>query len=141
MKALKLALVNDFAEILATDIPLFETENNAQAMTQKFVAECDAMAKIKQLAGGAMGDEIEALWYEHEHQLSFEAKIVKAIDKLEAQIQHNQADMATWTEWEKGRVYSGKLEEVCSIDPVIMDLCNWVLQDAKQKIDNDVSKG
>lgn len=46
------------------------------------------------------GEEIYHLFYEFEGKKTFEAKVANAIDKLEVQLQHNQADITIWEEIE-----------------------------------------
>lgn len=135
-KAIKIAIIHDLVEAIATDIPLFETQDNVQMQDQKRKAEEEAILMIEKMAGEAWGQELKALWYEHEHQSSFEAKVVRCLDKLEAQIQHNEANISTWTQWEKDRVFSGKLEEVSDFHAVTKMLCVHVLKEAQQKLDN-----
>lgn len=48
-----------------------------------------------------LGDEIFNLWIEFENKQTFEAKVANALDKLEAQLQHNEADICTWLDIER----------------------------------------
>jgi 5'-deoxynucleotidase YfbR-like HD superfamily hydrolase len=41
------------------------------------------------------------LWTEYEEQFSYENKFIKALDKLEAFIQHNEAKFESWEYQEK----------------------------------------
>ena len=45
-----------------------------------------------------VSDELAALYAEMDAQETPEAKLYKAIDKLEAVIQHNESPLSTWTE-------------------------------------------
>ena len=134
-KAIKMAIIHDLVEVIATDIPLFETQDNVVMQEKKRQAEEEAIEQITVMAGEALGEEIKTLWFEHENQTSFEAKVVRSLDKLEAQIQHNEADLSTWTDWEKNRVSSGHLEEISAFDDVTMALCNHVVNTAKEKLE------
>ena len=136
-KAIKMAIIHDLVEAIATDIPLFETQDNAAMQAKKRQAEEEAIEQITVMAGETLGEEIKTLWFEHENQTSFEAKVIRSLDKLEAQIQHNEADLSTWTDWEKDRVSSGRLEEVSAFNDVTMALCNHVVSDAKQKLEQE----
>ena len=56
---------------------------------EKYKAESDAMIKIKNkyLNGSEIGKRIHDLWIEYEQQQSFEAHLVKVLDKLDMIIQ------------------------------------------------------
>ncbi len=53
----------------------------------------------------ATGEKFHALWHEFENKETNEAKVANALDKLEAQIQHNEADVSTWLDIEKEMLY------------------------------------
>lgn len=60
--------------------------------------------------------ECAALFEEMDQQVSTEAKIYKALDKLEAVIQHNEADIATWIPLEYDLQLSYGTEQVAFSD-------------------------
>ena len=60
--------------------------------------------------------ECAALFEEMDQQVSTEAKIDKALDKLEAVIQHNEADIATWIPLEYDLQLSYGTEQVAFSD-------------------------
>ncbi len=134
LKAVKMAIIHDLVEAIARDIPLFETQDNSVMQQEKQRAEYEAIETIAQMAGPLWGNEIKSLWLEHENQTSFEAQIVRCLDKLEAQIQHNEADLATWTTWEKERVFEHHLPKVSACHPATALLCQYVLEAAKKKL-------
>ena len=109
----------------------------AMGMGHMFPKDQYDVSKAIKMAGDAFGSEIKNLWYGHENQTSFEAKVIKSLDKLEAQIQHNEADISTWTEWGKDRVTSGKLEEVSDSNAITKLLCDHVVDNAKNKLQNE----
>ncbi|GIQ60847.1 hypothetical protein Flavo103_39830 [Flavobacterium collinsii] len=46
------------------------------------------------------------LWYEFENKVSNESKVANSLDKLEAHIQHNEADIETsWLDIEKKMLF------------------------------------
>ena len=61
-----------------------------------------------------------------------EAKLYKALDKLEALIQHNEADLSTWIplEYDLQMTYGTK---ECSFHKYINELRNMVREDSRQK--------
>lgn len=100
-KALKMAVVHDLVEAICGDVPAFDLISDHNARTLKDQRERAAICQIETMAPDLVGGEIKALWEEFEEGISYEAKVVLALDKLEAQIQHNEADLSTWTEIEK----------------------------------------
>jgi len=59
-------------------------------------------------------DEITNLWTEYEEQKTKEARVVKALDKIEVGFQHNIADFSTWDENDKSYPvnYAEKYSEI-----------------------------
>ena len=96
LHALKMAIVHDLVEIYAGDVPVFEFSNSRKQQLQKKQKENDAMERIVSELNQPIGQEIKYLWLEYESNKTKEAKVVKALDKLEAQTQHNQAGLDTW---------------------------------------------
>ena len=94
-RLLKMIIVHDLVEAEATDIPAFDTMNNAELKEQKQINEIRAIEKIRDTLQGSLGEDVYNLWMEFEHKETFEAKVANALDKLEAQIQHNEADIST----------------------------------------------
>lgn len=99
-KLLKMIIIHDLVEAEATDVPAFDTMNNAQIKKQKELNELKAIENIKNTLQGDLGLEVYNLWIEFENKQTFEAKVANALDKLEAQIQHNEADIDTWLDIE-----------------------------------------
>lgn len=95
-KLLKMIIIHNLVEAEATDIPAFDTMNDAALKQQKQKNELKAIDNIRQTLGGDIGQEVYDLWMEFEEKQTFEAKVANALDKLEAQIQHNEADIETW---------------------------------------------
>ncbi len=63
------------------------------------------MKKIRNLLGNDTGQQFYDLWFEFEHKKTYEAKVANALDKLEAQIQHNEAAIETWLPIEHEMVF------------------------------------
>ena len=99
-KLLKMIIIHDLVEAEATDVPAFDTMNNAKIKKQKELNELKAIENIKNTLQGVLGLEVYNLWIEFENKQTFEAKVANALDKLEAQIQHNEADIDTWLDIE-----------------------------------------
>lgn len=85
-KCLKLAIVHDLPEAVCGDTPAICQE----AHGEKNLVEKEALADLVKSLPERMRDEIFGLWEEYATASTDEAKFVKALDKLETLIQHNQ---------------------------------------------------
>ena len=84
-------------------------------------------------------EELSALYREMEAQETAEAKVYKALDKLEAVIQHNEAPLATWSEneYELNKTYAN---DAVAFSPWLRALRAEVLKDTLEKIENESSE-
>ncbi len=81
------------------------------------------MLEIKQNLNDTNGNEIFALWMEYEEQSSYESKFIKALYKLEAFIQHNEAKLESWEYQEKKMLFENKwLIDYCAFDSFLLNL-------------------
>lgn len=131
-KALKLALVHDLAEAVTGDLPLFV---DGEIKVKKQQAEYKAMQAICYKMPEAIGDEIFELWEEYEARETYEAKVVSALDKLEAIIQHLEADPKTWTEWEIEYNQKGA-QDKCDFDTFLAEISRRVRTKAKEIVNS-----
>ena len=100
-KVIRMCLIHDLGEAFTGNIPTFE---------KTAVDEAD---EEQQLAAWVEGlpapyaQEMTALYEEMAALETVEAKIYKAIDNLEAVIQHNHSDLSTWLplEYELNQTY------------------------------------
>ncbi|GAA0075886.1 HD domain-containing protein [Clostridium sp. CTA-5] len=99
-RLLKMIIIHDLVEAEAGDIPAFDTMNNDDLKKLKSEKEIKAIENIRDTLGNGLGEEVYNLWFEFENKNTYEAKVANAMDKLEAQIQHNEADISTWIEIE-----------------------------------------
>ncbi|CAN7520895.1 HD domain-containing protein [Rossellomorea sp. LjRoot5] len=99
-KLLKMIIIHDLVEAEAGDIPAFDTMNDQAVKEQKAFNEKKSIERIRDMQGNALGEELYDLWHEFEEKETYEAKVANALDKLEAQIQHNEADISTWLDIE-----------------------------------------
>ena len=78
--------------------------------------------------------ELAALFAEMEALESREARIYKALDRLEAVIQHNEAPLESWLplERELNRTY-GVGE--CSCEPLLRELRDLALEETEEKLE------
>ena len=89
-KVILMCLCHDLGEVFIGDIPAFEKSEAYSA------AEDAAVNAWLERLPAPYNAELSALFAEMAAQETLEAKIYKALDKLEALIQHNEADIATW---------------------------------------------
>ena len=85
-----MCLIHDMGEAFTGDIPTFEKTN---ADTQK---EDDILLNWVNTLPEDARQEWTALLTEMNAMETQEAKIYKALDKMEAVIQHNESDISTW---------------------------------------------
>lgn len=128
LRALKMAIVHDLVEMYAGDVPVFNFLNSKKLHSQKKQKEKDAMFRIAGELSDSNGKEVESLWREYENSHTVEAKVVKALDKLEAKIQHNQAGLDTWEEIEYELTF--RLDKYVSFNSDLEELKNLVVKDA-----------
>jgi len=89
-KVIRMCLIHDLGEAFTGDIPAFD---KTEADIRREDAALDAWV---QTLPGNTRKEFTALLEEMNALQTREARIYKAIDKLEAVIQHNEADITTW---------------------------------------------
>ena len=129
-RVLQMVIVHDLVEAEAGDVPFFEV---SERQSSKMARETAAMEKISKVLPLPSGAPIAALWHEFEEQQTPEAKLVKALDNLEVQIQHNWADISTWEEIEYDLVYT-KMDQHCAHDRFLRDLCAVVRKASEEKL-------
>jgi len=93
LKVLKMAIVHDLAESITGDIPSFE---DSKRKKNKHQAELKALKKLTKNLSPKIAAELLMLWEECEQKETLEAKFVQSLDKLEAVMQHNTANISTW---------------------------------------------
>jgi putative hydrolases of HD superfamily len=131
-KLLKMIMIHDLVEAEARDVPAFDTLYDEERKEQKRLAEHAAMENIEAMLEEAQGSDLRELWMEFEAKETFEAKVANALDKLEAQLQHNEADVETWLEVEKEMVYL--LAPHTAFHPVLEELRKAIVTDAEVKL-------
>lgn len=89
-KVVEMCIIHDLGEAFTGDIPTFEKTKEDEKREEDLLSDW-----IKTLPSG-YAEKMQLLYEEMEEQNTQEAKIYKAIDKLEALIQHNMSDLSTW---------------------------------------------
>ena len=103
-KVIRRGMIHDLGEAGTGDIPTFEkTQEHEQT-------EKEALDGLLRELPEALYQEFTALLAEMEALQTREAQVYKALDKLEAVIQHNESDISTWLplEYELQKTYAAK---------------------------------
>ncbi len=141
-KMLELALVHDIAESKTGDYTAANQIAHPELKAEKKKRETAAIKELKAMLPPPLNQKIYSLYKEYEKRETPEAKIVSALDKLEANLQANQyknGDVHYWQDCENGKEYY-KLSQmkkalVAEIDePVINELENAIISLARQNI-------
>ncbi|SHG74391.1 HD domain-containing protein [Virgibacillus chiguensis] len=132
-KLLKMIIIHDLVEAEAKDIPVFEIMGNEEVKQQKQMNELKAITNIKNTLPEEVGGSLYNMWVEFEAKQTYEAKVANALDKLEVQIQHNEADISTWKPIEYELCL--QLGDHTDFSAILNQLKNIVEQEAKEKIE------
>lgn len=89
-RVLLMCLFHDMGEAVTGDIPSF------LKTTQHEANESKAIEKVVQMLEPSLVIELADLFDEMEKQQTKEARLYKALDKLEVVLQHNEAPLETW---------------------------------------------
>ncbi len=101
-KVIKMCIIHDLGEAFTGDIPAFHKTKTDEKMEEELLF--DWVGKLP----SPYAEEMLALYEEMAERKTLEAKIYKAIDGLEAVIQHNRSDLSTWIpeEYELNQTYA-----------------------------------
>lgn len=132
-KVIKMCLIHDMGEIFTGDIPTFiKTAEDSKR-------EEDLLSDWVRSLPEPYASEMAELYAEMDRLETIEAKIYKALDNMEAVIQHNESDISTWSdnEFELNLTYGNDKVE---FSPFLKKFREAIRQETLQKIDN-ASKG
>ena len=91
-RVVRMCLVHDLGEAFTGDIPSFRKTAADERREAALLADwVDALPE-------PLRSELNALYAEMDARETTEAKIFKALDGLEAVVQHNESDLSTWEE-------------------------------------------
>ena len=132
-KVIKMCLIHDLGEAVTGDIPAFVKTEKDEAV------ESRAVSGLFDTLPEPYHTELTQLFAEMEERKTPEAKLYKALDKLEALIQHNEADISTWLplEYDLQMTYGS---EECSFCAYMDHLRETVREDSREKIRRESSQ-
>lgn len=126
-RVLDICLVHDIGEAVTGDIPCFEKTPAHER------AEEESWKKIAELLPTEKGEELLSLLEEYRDGRTEEARIARALDKLEGVIAHNECDIATWlpNEYRLNLTYA---TNECAEWDSLARLRDFVREETKEKI-------
>lgn len=107
-RLLEMALVHDIAEAETGDYPKAMQRAHPEIKAKKDAEERAAMERYCALLDEPMRSKIWNLYAEYEGKQTPEAKLITALDKVDANMQanfYNNGDIRYWTEYEDGEQY------------------------------------
>ena len=126
-KLLKMCLIHDIGEAFTGDIPAFEKTSADESREE------DLLKEWVQSLPEPFAAEMTALYAEMAARETLEAKIYKALDNLEALIQHNESALSTWIPLEYDLQMTYGNDKVC-FSEYLTALRDMVREDSKKKI-------
>lgn len=126
-KVIRMCLIHDLGEAFTGDIPSFDKTAENEKTEERLLRDwVDTLPEFYR-------EEMTALYGEMEKRETLEAKIYKAIDNLEAVIQHNISDLATWIpkEYELNKTYG---DDKVAFSEYLRDLRAEVRRDTERKL-------
>ena len=133
LKIMKMCLIHDLGEAFTGDIPAFEkTDKDSEK-------EADVLGEWVKTLPEPFNKEMSEIYQEMEEQQTLEARIYKALDKLEALIQHNESDIKTWIplEYDLQMTYGN---DKVQFSEYLTRLRDEVRNDSKKKIAESIKK-
>ena len=126
-KLMKMCLIHDLGEAFTGDIPTFDKTEADEEKEGTLLNEW-----VKSLPE-PFADEMQVLYQEMEERKTLEARIYKALDNLEALIQHNESDISTWIplEYDLQMTYGN---DKVQFSEYLTKLRDEVRNDSKKKI-------
>ena len=129
-KVTAMCIVHDMGECFTGDIPAFDKTDNDRKTEDSLLEEW-----VLSLPGEVSG-YLMSLYKDMHECISIEAKLFKALDKLEALIQHNESPIDTWSEneYELNKSYAFDAVE---FSEWLTELRKAILNETLVKIENE----
>ncbi len=127
-KVIHMCLIHDLGECFTGDIPVFlKTEAHE-------TREDELLSRWVSTLPEPLREEMAALYREMNARQTPEAKLYKALDGLEAIIQHNESDISTWEPNEYDLQLTYAMDRV-QFSPHLVKLRQQIRQDSLEKIE------
>ena len=126
-KVIKMCIIHDLGEAFTGDIPAFHKTDKDDQKEEELLYDW-----VKALPS-KYANEMMELYDEMAKRETIESKIYKAIDGLEALIQHNISDLSTWIplEYELNKTYAN---DKVGFSEYLSSLREEILRDTLKKI-------
>lgn len=127
-RVVNMCLIHDLGECFTGDIPTFIKTDSDRSVEDNLLDQWVSSLPKE------VSEDFKSLYAEMEAQETKESKIYKALDKLEALIQHNESPLSTWSEneYELNKTYAFNTVE---FSDWLTELRKEILQDTLDKID------
>ncbi len=133
-KVIVMCLFHDMGEAFTGDIPVFQKTNADREKEDRLIFEwVDGLPDFP-------GKELRELYAEMNEQKTGEAKLYKALDCLEALIQHNESDISTWEPHEYELQLTYAYDRV-GFSEYIHGLRDYIRDDSMRKIEESRENG
>lgn len=132
-KVIKMCIIHDLGECFTGDIPTFDKNQNDESVEENLLYHW-----VNTLPS-PYANEMKNLYEEMAKRETKEAKVYKAIDSLEALIQHNISDISTWIplEFDLNLTYA---DDKVAFSEYLKTLREEIRHDTIQKIENEKEK-
>lgn len=128
-KVIRMCIIHDLGECFTGDIPVFDKSKEHE------IREDELLLEWVESLPSPVSEEMKALYAEMGQRETTEAKLYKAIDSLEAVMQHNISDISTWIplEYELNMTYGSDRVE---FSEYLKTLREELRRDTLQKIED-----
>ena len=129
-KVIRMCLIHDLGEAFTGDIPTFLKTSSDEKREDELLGEWVSTLPEP------FRTEMAALYQEMNERKTLEAKIFKAMDSLEALIQHNESDLSTWSanEFDLNMHYA---DDKVAFSPYLKALREQIREDTIAKVEAD----
>ena len=126
-KVVRMCIIHDLGECFTGDVPTFDKTKVHEENEEKLL-----YSWVRTLPEN-YANEMIALYEEMAERKTIESKIYKAIDGLEALIQHNISDLSTWIpkEYELNKTYA---DDKVAFSEYLTELREEIRKDTMEKI-------
>ena len=131
-KVIRMCLIHDLGEAFTGDIPTFLKTSSDEKREDALLAEWVSTLPEP------FREEMASLYREMTERKTLEARIFKAMDSLEALIQHNESDLGTWSEneYDLNMHYA---DDKAAFSPYLTALRQAIREDTAAKIEAESS--